>query len=320
MALALVARGDTMLIAGRLFGAESAYYAAVRLAPHEGDTRLALGRYLAGRGRLRIAATLMEEARHFGVDPKVVAMELAPVYARLGIIDSLAKRIIDWSAFAALPAPAVGVGERLRAEYLRANPPEIDGPDSAIVLYTVTDSHLLGRTRLIVAGDTVFAVIDARVSGLLLDTAWMHHDSVKRFAPRGSRDPAATFGVVARVQIGDIVLGNAPVRFQPMRTSRDALIGLDVLGALAATFDPRVGYMMLRRSGRVSDSLPGWRIPSYMGRTGVLVVKGETMFPIGHPDVQQYFRVGKWTWDSRRGEVVIDSVGVKPDTTKTPAS
>jgi hypothetical protein len=311
-ASALVARGDTMLIAGRLFGAESAYYAAEHLAPHNGLVRLALGRYLAGRGALRVGATVMEEARLFGADPRLVALDIAPVYTQLGIVDSLTKRKNDWAALAALPASAVPVGERLRAEYLASHPPGIEGPDSTIVLYVVSDSHLLGTVKLVVAGDTLNAVIDARVSGLVLDSAWAHRDSVKRFAARGARDPAAIYGVVSHVRLGAVTLVNAPVRFKPLKSWGNALIGLDLLGALAPTFDPRVGFMMLRRDGRIIGGVPGWKIPSFVARTGVLVVKGETMFPIGHPDVQQYFRVGKWTWDARSGVVVVDSVGVSP--------
>ena len=321
-ARALIARGDTMILAGRLFGAESAYYAAARIAPHDGAARLALGKYWAGRGRLWVAATIMEEARHFGMDPQVVALDLAPVYTTLGVVDvdSVGRRKRDWANLAALPSPVVGVGERLRAEYLQANPPMMQGPDSTIALYTVSDSHLLGRIKIVINGDTISAIIDARVSGLLLDTAWMRSDSVRRFAPRGSKDPAAVFAVVPSLRIGEIVLTNAPARFQAQRAAGGATIGLDVFGALAATFDPRVGYVMLRRRGRVSDKMPGWRIPSFSARTGVLVVKGDTMFPIGHPDVQQYLRVGKWTWDARRGEVVVDSVGTAPDSSTVPAS
>ena len=306
---ALIARGDTMLIAGRLFGAETAYYAAAKYAPHDGAARLALGRYTAGRGALRIGATLMEEARHFGADPRVVALDLAPVYSQLGVVDSLRARINDWGALAALPSAAIPVGERQRAEFLRSHPPAIEGPDSAVMLYVVSDSHLLGRVKLVIGQDTVNAVIDGRVSGFVLDSAWMHRDSVKRFAPRGSRDPAATFGVAPHLQLGTITFVNAPVRFQPLKGWGNALVGLDVFGALAATFDPRVGYVLMRRDGRVSRNLVGWRIPTFVARTGVLVVKGETMFPIGHPDVQQYFRAGKWTWDARHGTVVVDSVG-----------
>ena len=317
IAVALVARGDTMIFAGRLFGAESAYYAAVKVAPHDGPARLALGKYLAGRGALRIAATLMEEARHFGADAASVAVEIAPVYTKLGLSDSISKRVDDWAALAALPSTSIPVGERLRAEWLRNHPPAVDGPDSSVAVYLVSDSHLLGRMKLEVDKDSVSAVIDARVSGIVLDTSWMHRDSVKRFAPRGVQDPGQTFGVVPRVKIGPVTISNAPVRFQPLKGSANALLGLDVLGAFAATFDPRVGYVLLRHDGRVTG-LSGWKIPTYVARTGVLVVKGETMFPIGHPDVQQYFRVGKWTWDAKHGIVVVDSVGVAPDSAAPP--
>jgi hypothetical protein len=309
---ALVARGDTMLLAGRLFGAESAYYAAAHIAPHDGIVRMALGRYYFGRGGWRVAAVAMEEARHFGEDASLVAVDIAPVYAMLGIADSLYKRGNDWAALAALPSAAIPLGERLRAEYLHTSPPDILGPDSAIVMYTVSDSHLLGRVKLAIGNDTVFAVIDARVRGLVLDTSWMSRDSVKKFGPKGSRDPAKVYGVLPRMKLGDVTFANVPVRFQGFKTGGNALIGLDLFGALAATFDPRVGYVLVRRNGRVSDKLSGWRIPSFVGKYGVMVVKGDTMFPVGHPDVQQYFRAGKWTWDARRGTVVVDSVGASP--------
>ena len=315
---ALVARGDTMLIAGRLFGAESAYYAAAKIAPHYGPPRVALGRYLAGRGALLVAEVALEEARYFGADPHAVAVEIAPVYSKIGAFDdSLRRRVSSWASLAALPSSAVPVGERLRAEYLKNHPPMIDGADSAVAMYVVSDSHLLGRIKIEVGKDSVSAVIDARVSGIVLDTSWMHRDSVRRFAPRGVQDPPQVFGVAPHVKIGAIIIDNAPVRFQPLKGASNALIGLDVFGALAATFDPRVGYVLLRKDGRVTG-LAGWKIPTYVARTGVLVVKGETMFPIGHPDVQQYFRVGKWTWDARHGIVVVDSVGVARDTTASP--
>lgn len=314
---ALVARGDTMLIAGRLAGADSAYYEAVKIAPHDGPARLALGRYLAGRGALRIASTLMEEARHFGADPHAVAVEIAPVYAKLGVVDSLSKRVDDWAALAALPSSAIPVGERLRAEYLRNHPPSIEGADSGVAVYAVSDSHLLGRLRIDVNKDSVSAIIDARVSGIVLDTSWLRRDSVRKFAPRGVNDPAQVYGVVPRVKIGAIEIVNAPVRFQPLKGPANALVGLDVFGALASTFDPRVGYVLMRKDGRVTG-LAGWKIPTFVARTGVLVVKGETMFPLGHPDVQQYFRVGKWTWDARHGVVVVDSVGVARDSSAAP--
>ncbi len=139
---------------------------------------MALGRYMFGRGGWRVAAVAMEEARHFGEDPAIVAVDIAPVYSMLGIADSLHKRPDDWAALAALPSAAVPLGERLRADYLHTSPPDMLGPDSSIVMYTVSDSHLLGRVKLAIGNDTVFAVIDARVHGLVLDTTWMRRDSV----------------------------------------------------------------------------------------------------------------------------------------------
>src|SRR5689334_21837989 len=85
-----VARGDSLFRRGRVFAAESAYYDAAKQAPRDPAARLALGRYLAARGALRIGAVLMEEARFFAGDPKTVGAELAPVYARLGDYRSLA--------------------------------------------------------------------------------------------------------------------------------------------------------------------------------------------------------------------------------------
>src|SRR5918992_5185085 len=84
----LLARADNLLRVGRMFAAETLYYYAVRRAPRDPVARLALGRYLAARGALRVGAVLMEEARYFGGNAKEIGAYLAPVYARLG----------DWKA------------------------------------------------------------------------------------------------------------------------------------------------------------------------------------------------------------------------------
>ena len=99
---ALIARADTLLIAGRVFAAESLYYDAVRWNSHDPAARLALGRYLASRGALKVGAVLMEEARYFGGDPRVIAQALAPVYEQLG----------DYGALASLPGTPLHARER----------------------------------------------------------------------------------------------------------------------------------------------------------------------------------------------------------------
>ena len=295
---ALVARADTLLIAGRIFAAESLYYVAVRRGPRDPVARLALGRYLAQRGALKVGAVLMEEARYFGGDPARIAVELAPVYQRLG----------EYNHLAALPASAVPYGERMRAEYLRDNRPGIAGPDSAMVDYQVSDSQLLGRVMLLIGADTVMATIDARAEGLVLDTAWARRKELLRFGARtlATRDIDA---VTPSVALGPYTFSNVPTRFAATRGATKATIGVDLIGQLAPSFDPRRGKVMLRAGGRLPSTFPGLRIATLTNVRGVYVVKGETIFPLGHPDVQRYFRNSRWTLNPKRGEVLVDSVG-----------
>lgn len=295
---AIVARADTLLIAGRIFAAESLYYIAVRRGPRDPVARLALGRYLAQRGALKVGAVLMEEARYFGGDAARIALELAPVYVRLG----------EYNHLAALPASAVPYGERMRAEYLRDNRPGIAGPDSAIVDYQVSDSQLLGRVMLLVGTDTVMATIDARAEGLVLDTSWARRKELHRFGARtvATRDVDA---VTPTVALGPYVFTNVPTRFATLHSATKATIGLDLIGQLAPSFDPRRGKVVLRAGGRLPSTFPGLRIATLTNDRGVYVVKGETIFPLGHPDVQRYFRNSRWTLNPKRGEVLVDSVG-----------
>jgi hypothetical protein len=295
---AIVARADTLLIAGRIFAAESLYYIAVRRGPRDPVARLALGRYLAQRGALKVGAVLMEEARYFGGDAARIALELAPVYVRLG----------EYNHLAALPASAVPYGERMRAEYLRDNRPGVAGPDSATVDYQVSDSQLLGRVMLLVGTDTVMATIDARAEGLVLDTAWARRKELHRFGARtvATRDVDA---VTPTVALGPYVFTNVPTRFATLHSATKATIGLDLIGQLAPSFDPRRGKVVLRAGGRLPSTFPGLRIATLTNDRGVYVVKGETIFPLGHPDVQRYFRNSRWTLNPKRGEVLVDSVG-----------
>jgi hypothetical protein len=294
----IVARADTLLIAGRIFSAESLYYFAVRRAPRDPVARLALGRYLAQRGALKVGAVLMEEARYFGGDAVQIAVDLAPVYERLG----------EYNHLAALPSSAVPYGERMRAEYLRDNAPAVAGPDSASVTYEVSDSQLLGRVVLRIGDDTVTATIDARAAGLVLDTAWARRKEIRRFGSR-STPWGGLLAVTPVVALGPYTLTNVPTRFAAQRSAARATIGLDLLGELAPSFDPRGGRVLLRASGRLPEGFPGLRIATLTNDRGVYVVKGETIFPLGHPDVQRYFRNSRWTLNPRRGEVLVDSVG-----------
>ncbi len=291
----LLARADSLMNAGRVFAAESIFYYMVRRDPRNPAARLALGRYLAARGALKVGAVLMEEARYFGGDPATVAEALAPVYEELG----------DFAALAALPESPLDYARRRRAEWLRDHPPAVTGPDSAFAPYAVNDTHLLGEVMLGLGGDSVRAAIEGRVSGVVLDTAWIRHDGLVRFASRGERDPRKVAAVAREVRVGEIVLTNVPVRFEVLRSGVGAILGLDVLGRLAPTFRPGIGEMLLRRDGEVPEDAPGFRIPTLATEAGVFVVKTQTIFPVGHPDIQQVLRHREWTLDPERGEILV---------------
>jgi hypothetical protein len=289
----LLARADSLMNAGRVFAAESIFYYMVRRDPRDPAARLALGRYLAARGALKVGAVLMEEARYFGGDPAVVATALAPVYEQLG----------DYASLAALPASPLDYAERRRAEWLRDHPPGVAGPDSAVAPYEVNDTHLLGEVTLGIGADSVRAMIEGRVHGLVLDTSWIRRDGFVRVAPRRERQTQKVAAVAREVRVGEMTLTNVPVRFEPLRAS--AILGLDVLGDLAPTFNPAVGRMLLRRNGQVPEAAPGFRIPTLATDAGVFVVKTETIFPVGHPDIQQYLRHHEWTLNPERGEIIV---------------
>ncbi|MDQ6888574.1 MAG: hypothetical protein M3068_14995 [Gemmatimonadota bacterium] len=291
-----LARADALLHAGRVFSAESLYYEAVSRTPRDPIARLALGRYLAGRGAWKVGAVLMEEARYFGGDAGMVAGELAPVYARLG----------DFGALAALPASRLSTPERLRAQWLRDHPQAVTGPDSVTVPYRVVDSRTFGRIMLVVGADSVSATVDPRTEGLSLDTSWQRRRTIRRFGAEGEQPPGTVVvGVAPSLGLGDLTLTNVPIRFAPQRSSGAATIGVDLLGKLAPTFDLAAGRMLLRRNGRPTD-LRGTHIPTLSIGPEPLLVRSDVTLPLSHPEATILLRDHVWTLLPRKGEIVID--------------
>jgi hypothetical protein len=317
----LVARGDALLRRGDVGGAESMYYAAAARAPRDPAARLALGRYLAARGALRVGAVLLEEARFFGADTAVVARELAPVYGRLA----------DYAALAALHRSPLGRAERDRAGWLRDHPPAVEGADSVTVaLGAPPGDGTVGTFRATVGTDTLTVAVDPGITGWLFAAPIDGAGTLRRFGSTDARGAPA----VADVRIGGLALTRVAVRLAPAgsraaapgserrasgrrgRRSRGgasgpaptvaARVGLDALGALAPTFDPAAGVLTLRRDGRVRR-VRGERTPllllgdsAYVPADGRLVglarATGGTLLPPG----------SRWTYDRRRGEIVVE--------------
>lgn len=166
-----IQRADELLRAGRVMAAESLYYAAVSLTPRDPHARHALGRYLVARGRLKIGATLMEEARFFGGDVKIAAIDLAPVYAAMH----------DYRSLAALQQTPLTAAERQRVIWLRDNPPVVTGADSSVVRLHPASGSAIARIPVTLAGEPVVATIDPTVRGVLVDTTWLARPGIRRF-------------------------------------------------------------------------------------------------------------------------------------------
>jgi hypothetical protein len=291
-----VARADTLFQQGRVFAAETLYYYAVRRQPRDPGARLALGRYLAARGALRVGAVLMEEARYFGGDAKTVATYLAPVYARLG----------DFRALATLPGTPLSYAERLRAEWLRDNPPAVGGPDSVGVPFVAADSGSFGTVALVIGRDTLEASIDASVRGLVLDTAWMRRDEVKTFASARERDWRNYAGVTLSASLGTMTLSNALTQFQAVGAPRRARIGFELIGALSPTFDRGAQRLVMRRASKLWVPPTGERIPTLTYQSGIWLILSDGVWPITGAGARTALGGRRWTVDAKRGDIVVE--------------
>jgi hypothetical protein len=298
-----IVRADALLKAGRVEAAEALYYREARRRERDPAARLALGRYLASRGATRIGAVLIEEARFFGASPAAAALYLAPLYTRLG----------DYKALALLPAAPLSAGERARAAWLAKNPPTVLGPDSVTVGLRPAESDstsVLGTLTVVIDGRSVVADIDPTVRGLVLDTSRASAPSLRVFASAPTAVQAgspAVLAVLLRARLGNLAFTNLPVSLEPLESPARARIGLDLLGRFSPTFHPNDGRLVLRRSGRVARLLPGERVPLLVEPRETWVVWEGRPEPLGAEVVTRRLRAGRWTLDTRRGEIILQS-------------
>lgn len=284
-------RANTLLESGQVFAAESLYYDAVRLVPRDPEARLALGKYLASRGKLKIGAVLMEEARFFGGDAKMIAEGLVPVYHRLS----------DFRSLAALPGSPLSRPERTRAAWLRDNAPDATGSDSTDVKWVPAETGF-GQVVLTLGSDTVTAIIDPAIQGLILESAWRHRPIVRVFPSEPRADASSMTAAVNSVSLGQITLRNVAARIEP-GASR---IGLDILARLAPTFDAAAGTITLRKSGKLATRPSGERVPTVVNTAGTWLVQNESLVALNSPGARQMLG-GRWTLNTPRGETIVES-------------
>jgi hypothetical protein len=277
---------DLAIAQGRLDDAEQLLFAASSRSTHEPSARGALGMFLASRGRFRIGAVLLEEARQFGGDAAVIDARLARIYPWLG----------DWTAVAALKHYATSGPENDRARWLAVHAPAYSGSDSTAVPIDPNESFGLGRIELIFKGASMQVDIDPNIEGLVLPSWPVVTAESQQFGMRDS----ATVAVVREFKIGTIQFSHVRAKLSP--TAHPA-VGLDVLAALEPTFDAVGRHLTLRRHNAV---IAGETVPILLGFPGLRLLSraGQPPVSIESAAGRAALRGAPWTLDLKRGAIV----------------
>jgi hypothetical protein len=277
---------DVAISQGRLSDAEQMLFEASSRATHEPSARGALGMFLASRGRLKVGAVLLEEARQFGGDAGIIDARLARIYSWLG----------DWTAVAALKHNSVSAPEAERARWLATHAPARIGADSTVVALEPNESAGLGRITLTVGGAPLQADIDPNVSGLVLPSLPAVAGESQQFGMHAGASVAA----VLNVSIGDLRLTNVPAQLAP---GARPVVGLDVLAALSPTFDATAHRLTLRQS---VVAVSGESLPILLAFPGVRIVARAGQAPVSIESAagRAALRGSRWTLDARHGAIV----------------
>ncbi|MFI5228124.1 MAG: tetratricopeptide repeat protein [Gemmatimonadales bacterium] len=296
---------DSLLARGALEQAESMYYAAVRARPHDPVARWALGRYLAERGAPRVAATLMEEALQFGGEPHIIVPDLAVVYERLD----------EYRELLALAGAPLADGERSRASWLLDHPTRIIAPDTlllAVYRGLPASSGYLGELPIRVNGRTMDAAIAPRGSGLVIADSNAIVARLHRFpTPEGSaaRGRPSLAAAADSVGIGRVSLTNVPVTAAAIADGHQATIGLELLARFAPTFDAGARRVVLRPAGTIAPgSMPAGTtsLPTLLTRDELRVRQAGGWVPASSPAIASLLAGHRWTFDARRGALLIE--------------
>jgi hypothetical protein len=287
---------DSLLAAGNLARAESAYYAATRARPRDPVARWALGRFLVQRGATRVGATLLEESLQFGGDPVLVGRELARAYLTAG----------EFAPLAALPAASPA--QRERARWLTAHEPRIIAPDSVIAmpLARSDDSTTLGGIAARVNGVALVLSLSSQAQGIVVSRAAMGDRRLRTFAGGAdSTGNADLLAVADSVSIGRLTMLNQPVTLATLPPGAQGLIGLSALGRFAAALDAKTAVLSLRADGTARGDSPGERLPTLDQPIGVSVLVAGAW--IGSPvDVARLLRNRGWVFDAKRGTLIVE--------------
>lgn len=292
---------DSLLEHGAVTRAESVLYADVRVHPHDRVARRELGAYLVQRGAPRVGMTLLEEAERFGAEPRAVSRLLAPIYLSLG----------EYHALATLPSSPLTRGELERARWLDAHPTNIVAPDTVLIAayHKATEAGYLGHVTIRVNGKPLEAVISVRARGIIVSESNAAARGLRRFAAASPKEriTSGAPAVADSIGIGRIAVVHYPVTLERLGPGVDGVIGLDVLGRFAPTFDPRADRATLRTNGRV-DPKPSDAdaFPTRITEGDFLILRDGAWASAALPQMTRLLSEHRWTLDARRGQIIVE--------------
>lgn len=292
---------DSLLEHGSIVKAESVLYAAVRVHPHDPVARRDLGSYLVQRGAPRVGMTLFEEAERFGAEPRAVSHLLAPIYLSLG----------EYHALATLPSSPLTRGELERARWLDAHPTTIAAPDTVLtaVYHKTTEPGYLGHVAIRVNGRPLDAVISVRARGIVVSESNPAAHGLRHFAAASPKEriTSGAPAVADSLGIGRVSVVHYPVTLERLGPGVDGVIGLDVLGRFAPTFDPRTDRATLRTNGRVEPkTTDADAYPTRITEGDFLVLRDGAWVSAALPQMTRLLSEHRWTLDARRGQIVVE--------------
>jgi hypothetical protein len=292
---------DSLLEHGALMKAESVLYAAVRVHPHDPAGRRDLGLYLVQRGAPRVGMTLLEEAERFGADARSVSRLLAPIYLSLG----------EYHSLATLSSTPLTRGELERARWLEVHPTTITAPDSmmTVAFQASADPGYLGHVTIRVNGRPIEAVISVRARGIAVAGSNRAAQSLRKFAAASPKEKVTNGipGVADSIGMGRLSILSYPVTIERLGEGVQGVIGLDVLGRFAPTFDPHASRATLRTSGRTDlKAADGDALPTRLTDADFLVLRSGDWISAAHPQITKLLSEHRWTLDARRGQIVVE--------------
>jgi hypothetical protein len=288
---------DSLVQRGALQQGESLYYAAVRVHPRDPQARLALGRYLAARGAVRVGVTLVEEAVQFGLDRSTAAPVLAPMYDELE----------EYPELLSLPPSALSPAERERARWLVAHPSRTIAPDSTVMMSYVPRSETapgapLGTATLRVNGRPLVMALRTGGHGISISEAAAKFARVRRFPANAAH---ALVAAADSIGLSRVTMTNFPVTVESQPMGVDGSISLSLLARFSPTFDPLANRVTLH-VGNARAQSSGVRLALMDSGGDLEINQAGGWAPLRLPQVATMLKQRRWTLDLRHGQIVVE--------------